>query len=610
MPPRRRWLMHPDVKVPVFKNLLFAVKIISKSDKLILPMAVIQQIFNILFITFFQGVLFLRILLIIVQDGGSFKTFVKALLAFLAVGVVCEMLTYIGSYISSVSQKRVYKNLNNMIFEKASDVDVACYEDPAFYDSYQRATQILTGSILFVFCSDFATVIGAFISFIAIISVILTIDPKYLFFLLPCALVFIVELQKSKILYKRDMDMTTNNRIKAYTQRTVFLKDYAKDMRTSNIFAVMFNRYSQAVQRNISIIKQYGWKLFFYSITASLLGELIPVVGTYSLASYQFINNAGLDISGFSVVLSSINSVRMTTMNIADCISDLANMALYFQNLKDFFDYEKKVTDGLLVASDFESLEIKNLTFKYPGAEKPSLENVNLKIKKGQTVALVGVNGAGKSTLVKLLLRFYDPDEGQIIYNGHDIREYTVESYRRKFATVFQDYKTFALSINENVICHECSDDEKELAKDALIKSGAWDKVSTLPQGADSVLTREFDEYGAGLSGGEIQKTAVARMFVRDFDIAILDEPSSALDPIAEYKMYENLVATTNEKTVIYISHRLSSTVLSDIIFVLNNGTIVEEGTHNTLMEQGGEYAKMFSLQASSYNGREVKKDA
>lgn len=214
---------------------------------------------------------------------------------------------------------------------------------------------------------------------------------------------------------------------------------------------------------------------------------------------------------------------------------------------------------------------------------------------------MVGINGAGKTTLVKLMLRFYDPNDGEILYNGINLKEYELESLRGKFATVFQDYKNFALSINENIICRECSPEDEILAEEALKRSGAYGKVSTLPQGANTVLTREFDENGAGLSGGEAQKTAVARMFERDFDIAVLDEPSSALDPIAEYKMYQNLIEATKNKTVIYISHRLSSAVLSDKIIVMENGTVAESGTHAELTAAGGEYAKMFALQASSY---------
>ena len=602
----RHWMpLHEDVKVPVMKNILFAIKICFKADKSLMLSAILAQTSFSIFSLFIQGVLFLKVLLNLIEGNASFEYFVRMLLVFLGVALVNEVIIITCDYLQNVGMKKVTKGLNDLIFEKAANVDVSCYEDPEFYDKYQRATEIITHSYFFMFCMDISNLIGSVISFILVIGIVSSIDPAYLIFLSPVLFIFVFEIVKSKIMYKRNYSMTTNNRIKNYSQRTVFLKDFSKDIRTSNIFSVIINRFRRAVEDNIRIIKNYGWKLFFYTMLSSLFGELIPIVGTYSFASYQFINNSGLDISGFSVVLSSINSVRTTTRQIADSLASLSNVALYFQNLRDFFDYESKVVSGNIEAGEFESLEFKNVSFKYPSARIYSLKNVNLKINKGETVAIVGVNGAGKTTFVKLLLRFYDPTEGEILYNGRNIKDYDVESLHSRFATVFQDYKTFALSVNENVICHECSDKEKAVAMQALKQSGVWDKIQSLPNGADTVLTREFDETGAGLSGGETQKTAVARMFAKDFDIAILDEPSSALDPIAEYNMYENLIKATKNKTVLYISHRLSSAVLSDNIFVLKGGTVIESGKHSELMDLGGDYCKMFTLQASRYKGEE-----
>ena len=604
----RHWMpIHEDIKVPVMKNILFAIKICFKADKTLMLSAILAQTSFSIFSLFIQGVLFLKVLLNLIEGNASFEYFVKTLLIFFGVALLNEVVIITCDYLQNVGMKKVTKGLNDLIFEKAANVDVSCYEDPEFYDKYQRATEIITHSYFFMFCMDISNLIGSVISFFLVIGIVSSIDPAYLIFLSPVLFIFVFEIVKSKIMYKRNYSMTTNNRIKNYSQRTVFLKDFSKDIRTSNIFSVIINRFRKAVEDNIRIIKNYGWKLFFYTMLSSLFGELIPIVGTYSFASYQFINNSGLDISGFSVVLSSINSVRTTTRQIADSLASLSNVALYFQNLRDFFDYESKVVSGDVEAGEFESIEFKNVSFKYPSAKKYSLKNVNLKINRGETVAIVGVNGAGKTTFVKLLLRFYDTTQGEILYNGRNIKDYNIESLHSRFATVFQDYKTFALSVNENVICHTCSDEEKALAKQALIQSGVWDKINSLPNGADTVLTREFDETGAGLSGGETQKTAVARMFAKDFDVAILDEPSSALDPIAEYNMYENLIKATKNKTVLYISHRLSSAVLSDNIFVLKGGTVVESGTHDELMELGGDYCEMFTLQASRYKGEEVE---
>lgn len=594
-----------DIKVPIWKNIVYAFKILYSCSKSYMVWHLIDLLSYTLFHSFFRGILFLKVLLGIIEKNMDFTFYIKNLALFLLCGLCYEFISVYSDYKTLVGEKKMFKALNNKIFKKAAEVDISCYEDPVFYDKYQRASEILTGGYFSAYAYAVSSVISNFIAFISVISIVASIHFTYLLFLLPIAFVFLIEVAKSKVVYKRDFSMTTNNRIKAYTQRIVFLRDYAKDIRTSNIFSVIIGRFNKAVQSNIEILKSYGVKLFLFSMISSLFGEFIPIIGTYAFAGYQFIYTSALSVSGFSVVLSSIYSVRSTTEMMANEFAELSAVALYFQNLCEFFEYESKVVSGEKEPGEFESLEFKNVYFKYPSAEKYSLQNVNLKIEKGQTVAVVGVNGAGKTTFVKLLLRFYDVTSGEILYNGINIKEYKLESLRLKFATVFQDYKTFALSVNENIMCRNCSKEDKLTAEKALKQSGVYDKIQTLKNGADTVLTREFDENGAGLSGGEAQKTAVARMFASDFDVAILDEPSSALDPIAEYKMYENLIHATKNKTVIYISHRLSSAVLSDNIFVLGNGSVLESGSHNRLMANNGEYAKMFALQASSYNTKE-----
>ena len=599
-----RWIkLHEPVKVPIFKNALFALKLIWEADKRLLIGYLVTEISNKVLSMYVQNILFLKVLLSIIDGDADFRTYFTYLLLFFGVYFLVNVISAFAERTRLISAKIVLKRLNNKIFEKATSLDVSCYENPEFYDKYQRATLVLSSSYFDLICWDVAAIIGGIIALICVVATVTVINPMYLLFLLPVTLVFVIEIYKSKAVYKRDLEMTTNNRIKAYIQRTMFLKEYSKDMRTSNIFAVLIQRFKKAIDGNVFILKKYGLKLFIYSMVSSLFSDFIPIIGTYAFAGYQFIFTKALSISSFSVVLSSINSVRDSTMSIAEGFDELSQMALYFQNLRDFFDYEPKITDGGKDAGEFESIEFKNVTFGYPDTNKTILKNVSFRINKGETIAVVGVNGAGKSTLVKLLLRFYDPDEGEVLYNGINVKEYNVNSLRNVFATVFQDYKNFAVSVNENIMCHECSDEEKKIAEKALRQSGVWEKIQSLPKGADTVLTREFEIDGAGLSGGENQKVSAARLFARNFQIAVLDEPSSALDPIAEYKMYENLIEVTKNKTVIYISHRLSSAVLSDRIFVLGNGTIIESGSHSELMAQNGEYSKMFTLQASSYNG-------
>lgn len=599
-----RWIkLHEPVKVPVLKNVIFALKLVWEADKRLLIGYLIEEISNKVLSMYVQNILFLKVLLSIIDGDADFKTYFTYLLLFFGIYFTVNVISAYATRQRLVATKVVLKNVNNKIFKKATSLDVSCYENPDFYDKYQRATLVLSSSYYDLICWDVSIAIGGIITLLCVIATVTVINPIYLLFLLPVAIVFAIELLKSKAVYKRDLEMTKNNRIKAYIQRTMFLKEFSKDMRTSNIFAVLTKRFKAAIDANVLILKSYGVKLFIYSMLSSLFSDFIPIIGTYAFAGYQFIFTQALSISGFSVVLASINSVRDSTLSIAQGFDEMTQMALFFQNLRDFFDYEPKITDGGKDAEEFQSIEFKNVSFTYPDTTKEILKNVSFKINKGETIAIVGVNGAGKSTLVKLLLRFYDANEGEILYNGINVKEYNVQSLRNAFATVFQDYKNFAVSVNENIMCHECSDEEKQIAEKALKQSGVWEKIASLPKGADTVLTREFEIDGAGLSGGENQKVSAARLFARDFEIAILDEPSSALDPIAEYKMYENLIDVTKDKTVIYISHRLSSAVLSDRIYVLGNGTILESGSHAELMAQKGEYSKMFTLQASSYKG-------
>ncbi len=602
----RNW--NEKKKASVVKNSIWALKLVWKIDKALplgyLVSIIIEKVFGL----FIQNVLFLKILLNAIDQNKDFRVYVKYLVMLFLISALLNIINWFGYYKKQVSAKKVLKGLNNLVFEKASQLDISCYEDPEFYDKYQRATEVLSNGYFDIICWNIITIIGNFIAFLCVITTVAAINPVYLCFLAPILLVFVVQTIKNKEFYKRNLEMTRNNRLKAYIQRTIFLRDYSKDMRTSNIFVVLMNRFEKAIKSNIEIYKKYGIKVFLYSLLGSLLGELFPLIATYSYAGYEFIAHKGLTVSGFSVVLSSINSINDAAFQIAECFDELSCIAIYFQDLRDFFEYQPRITDGRLTADAFESLEFKNVSFTYPGTQKPSIKNVSFKIERNKTIAIVGVNGAGKSTLVKLILRFYDVDEGEILYNGKNIKEYTLESYRNVFATVFQDYKNFALSVFENVMCRECDEKSKKLAKSSLIKSGAWSKVKAFANGGDTVLTKEFDENGVGLSGGEGQKVSTARLFAKNFEIAILDEPSSALDPIAEYEMYENLIKATENKAVIFISHRLSSSVLSDEILVIDNGTIVERGSHNQLMSLKGEYSKMFTLQASSYK-REVNNE-
>ena len=585
------------------KNFFYAFRIITKASPTAIFMMTLTQTAYWFFANFVQQILFLRVLLSLLENKSTFKEYMTMVCLFMASGVLAKGLEMFGDYYVTLCNRKIYYSLNKMIFDQAGKVDIECYENPDFYDKYMRATEIVTNKryIDFTFCVGklaSSTVTGVFL-----VSYIISIDPKLLFIMVMMFIVFIIFGIKNKLEIKKDKEMTINRRHKSYVQRVVFLKDFSKDMRTSGIFGVMYEKMKTAVKNNREIIKKYGFRVAALEFFISLFSESLPVATTYLYTCYRFVIKRDMKTSDFSVIMTAINNLKSVIADWIRYASELQKNALYFAYLKEFLEYEPHVLGGKIQAEEFESIEFKNVSFGYPSAGKETLRNISLKITKNDRVALVGHNGAGKTTFVKLLLRFYDPTEGEILYNGVNILEYDIKSLRKRLATVFQNYKVYALSVDENVLCHEVNDEEdRMLSEKSLKKSGAFDKVSALPRQSQTVLTREFDENGTGLSGGEQQKVAAARMFAKNFDFAILDEPSSALDPIAEYKMYESIIKETEEKTVIFISHRLSSAVLSDKIFVFEKGTIVESGSHDELMEKGGIYSTMFTMQASNYS--------
>ena len=588
------------------KNILYAVRTIRQCAPLLTSSFIIVQTAYWFFTGFIQEILFLKLLLGLIENGGSFKKFAFAVVLFACAGLLAKGTDCLTDYFVNTRMKYVYKNLNDRIFKKAVEVDMSCYENPDFYDKYKRATEIITNSHFSEFCYNLANVIAGIITGIFLVAYVVSIDYRLLFILLFAVAVVIAGSIKGKEEVKRDREMTSHTRSKEYVKRTVFLRDFAKDIRTSGIYDVMHNRFKTAVEKNREILKKYGFKMMILEVIGGVFGKALPVVSAYSYAAYRFVWKRNLAISDFSVIVTAVSNLKNVLNSLSDAIANLRREADYFENLREFMEYEPKVIGGSKKADELETLEFKDVHFTYPGAKKPSLNGLSFKINKGETVAIIGKNGAGKTTFVKLLLRFYNPDSGVILYNGTDIREYDINSLRERLATVFQDYKVFALTVNENVLCRETETEADFSAVESALRSaGVYDRIMSLPQKQETVFTREFDEKGTGLSGGEQQKLCAARMFAKEFDLAILDEPSSALDPIAEYKMYESLIEATKDKTVIYISHRLSSAVLSDKVWVFENGKVSECGTHEELMADGKGYCEMFTLQASSYTDGE-----
>ena len=247
-------------------------------------------------------------------------------------------------------------------------------------------------------------------------------------------------------------------------------------------------------------------------------------------------------------------------------------------------------------------LQIKNVSFQYEEDGKKVLSDINMTIQPKEKIAIVGFNGAGKTTFTKLLLRLYEPSNGEILYDGRNIQEYGTDEYRNQFGVVFQDFQIYAGTVGQNILMDYLTEDMREKTEEALNKMDLRSRSDDREFNIDTILTREFDEKGTILSGGENQKLAFARLMVKNYNIAILDEPSSALDPIAKYELNQNIMELAEGSTVIFISHRLSSTRMADKVYLFENGSIIEQGSHEELMQLGGKYAEMFNKQAYYYH--------
>lgn len=500
----------------------------------------------------------------------------------------------------NAAKERLYFKLNKTLYEKAHSLDLESYDDPDFYNNFiltiESSSDNIQGLLGIV-----QSYVGNIISLAAVATVILTIDPVCLVIIVASILIFLPLSGKiAEYQMGRRIDNTRFHRRSDYFQRIFYLQDYAKEVRMNGIHPLLFDRYNDAADDVIKNQKRY-WKKISFCYCVQHIGVqafgfmlVLPLYLGYQVTVKQSLS-AGDFVATFNGAYSIAISLNFLMVWASAVFSERAKM---IEKYREFLKSDFKIKDGKITAEAAQpkTVTLKNVSFTYPGNAEPTLKNINLEIKPYEKIALVGFNGAGKTTLTNLLLRLYDVTDGEILIDGVNIKDVTVESHRARFAAVFQDFRTFACTLGENVALDENADPER--VADALLHSGF---TKPLKKGTDTELLREFDDNGAMLSGGEEQKIAIARAFYKKCPYVILDEPSANLDPIAEYNLNRAMSEASEHKTVIFISHRLSTTVTADKIYVMENGEIIESGSHSELMEQGGTYSKMFTLQAEKY---------
>lgn len=507
---------------------------------------------------------------------------------------------YYNVYLSN----RLEEKMQAMIYQKAQSLDLECYDDPAFYDDFcwsmQHGSSRTTGSVDILI--DF---FGHLISLLTIVTIIATLDwVAIIVVIIYVAIDYIVKWKEAKINFDKAVDLNPVERKINYINRLFYFVEFAKELRLSKVAGLLLKKYDKAVDQQKELTIENIKKTFKLNlandVSISILWDILFTI----ILVYRVVVSSTLTIGGMLAAQQAANNMRWRFSKWLYTIRCFKENSMYIDKFRNFMEKESRIKvdpDATEFEEPFNVLELKNVSFTYASKTEPAIKNINMTIHKNEKIALVGYNGAGKSTLIKTIMRLYAPQEGEMFVNNHNVSHYSVGSYQKIFGTVFQDFKLFSLSLAENVLMDEYDPSKEGTVRDALDKANFTNKLKQMPKGVQTSITKEFDEEGAILSGGEMQKVAIARTFAKDYDFIIMDEPSSALDPDSEYELNKLMMNSAYNKTVIFISHRLSTTRMADKIYMMENGQIIEEGSHEQLMQLNGKYAEMFNLQAEKY---------
>lgn len=499
--------------------------------------------------------------------------------------------------------QKLHKYMQQEIFDKTVELDYINYENADFYQKYSIALQQSDTRVLAVL-NSFSTLFGSILGVTTLSVLITTIEPViFLIVAVNIGITFIVNLLYSKLQHKSYEEKVFPQRECGYVQRIFYLKEFAQELHFYDFLqTILKDKFCSSSNKLQDLITLYGIKSIKFLSISGITNVVANSLSIFYLAIRA--TQGLLSIGDFTAGASSCQKLTSQVLQLLNVFPQLYEHSLYIENFKEFMNISPSIKSGTLLVPDIDNLtlEIRNLNFQYAPEAPKTLDDISLTIYGGQKIALVGENGAGKSTLIKLISRLYQPSEGQILLNGKDISDYNISSYRHTVSIVFQDFQMFAFSIAENILLRRVEDKkDEELVICALKNVGLYDKVQALPNGINTMFSREFTNSGAFFSGGELQRLAIARAYAQNSNIIILDEPTSGLDPFSENTLLQGLLDPSNKKTVILSSHRLCNIVNMDIICFFENGRLLEIGSHNELMKLNGKYAEMFNLQAKEY---------
>lgn len=590
-----------DNKATKKKPIGFVIKFIAANK----PSLLILQLLVVIFggIGSAINVLLMKYAVDSISIGRSIQSVVWVILAF--IGFYTAGLLYATwfkcAYVPrAVLHLREKMNLN--IFRKIIDTDIEQFEETDFYNKYSRAVLEAENRIINV-CDSLFNLIGSLVGIAGIVAVIMLMDGWMLVISIVSLLFSIFFSSKlAPVRFSMDQERLPHYRRLDYVKRILSSQQYCKELKLYPVGNLLIDEYHK--EKNIidDNLKKTGKKLSPLSFFSEFVGLITdPAIILYLAVS---IMSGRLVIGDFAALIMASSNFRNMIGGVLNHIPVLKEHSMYISQLQEFLDMSSKVETnvGTSINETMNNMEASGVGFTYLSGTH-AVSDVSFSIKKGEKIAIVGENGAGKTSLIKLLLRLYDTSEGKIRINGIDYKDITTAALRAHFATVFQDFQYYAMSIAENVLMKRVeTKEEEEKVWRALDLCGLGEKIRGLEKGIYSQLTQEFDNTGVLLSGGELQKLAIARAIAGDSDILIMDEPSSAMDPISEKKFFEMVFENFKDKTIIMVSHHLSYTTKFDKICYMKNGKITEAGTFRQLLDLNGGYAELYNAQLDKFS--------
>lgn len=585
----------------IFRNNLFVLGIAWRISKLRFVIKIIVTILSAVLPA--ANILIIRHIISLLEsdaertDAMLYQIFL-VIIGLTAMQTIPKLFTaFNNALIEPILASKINNYMNEVFFEKAREFEYKNFEDPEFYDKYTRALG-QAESIPHAVFNSFFQLFGSIIGMLALTALIISMDWIVILFAFFAVLInFIQSLISSRLNFDTSQTLTPISRRQNYIKKVLYNPVYAKEIKCNDVITTGKRHYFKAFKELIFVLKKYGFKIAFINVVVVLLTSISSAIMMMYLFSRVWMGI--YTIADFSALTSSSGQLEGTFSSFFSTVTNFYRNSLEIDNLKFVYFYQREDVDGKCHLDNETpyKIEIKNLYFKYPNTNRYALSNISLKIMPGEKVSLVGLNGSGKTTLVKLILGLYKPESGEILINDINLSDYKRDDINKKIGAVFQDHQIFAYSIRENI----AFDDEMQgKSMEVLEKLGFSSVVKSLPKGLDTTLSKEFDPDGTLLSGGEAQKICIARALNKTAGLYVFDEPSSALDAMSEYKMNKLLYEVT-DKTVIFISHRLTTAVMADKIFLLSAGKLIEQGNHEQLIEAQGLYGELFKMQAENY---------